>query len=427
MIVALAEVGTYVVNVESDIAISPRTRMPRRLPHGIAFWVVGLTYLVTMATSAAPSPLYPIYQSNWGFSSTTLTVVFAVYALALLAALLTVGGLSDHVGRKPILVGSVALLVVSLLLFIVADGVAGLIAARIVQGLAAGAAIGAMNAAVVDLQPSNTAGPLVNSVAPSLGLASGALGAGLLVQLAPAPTVLVYAMLIGALVVLAVALAFLPETSALRGVESKRHLARLVLPRMAVPADIRTPFLLIVPALVATWSLGGFHLSLGSSIIRSVFGIDNHIIGGLESFALFFSGSLAAAFVRHRTPRTVMIAGALVLSTGVAISLVAVSTSIVALYFIGTVVAGAGWGSAFLGAMRTLGAIVPAADRGRMFATTFAISYLAFSLPAVVGGFAVHLFGLEQTALVYGGFVILLALVSAVGFGIASRRESGPR
>lgn len=120
------------------------------------------------------------------------------------------------------------------------------------------------------------------------------------------------------------------------------------------------PFLLIVPALVATWSLGGFHLSLGSSIIRSVFGIDNHIIGGLESFALFFSGSLAAAFVRHRPPRNVMIA------------------------------------------------------------TTFAISYLAFSLPAVVGGIALHLFGLEQTALVYGGFVILLALVSAFGFGIAS-------
>ena len=98
MIVALAEVGTYVVNVESDIAISPRTRMPRRLPQGVAFWVVGLTYLVAMASSAAPSPLYPIYQNAWGFSSTTLTVVFAVYALALLAALLTVGGLSDHVG-----------------------------------------------------------------------------------------------------------------------------------------------------------------------------------------------------------------------------------------------------------------------------------------------------------------------------------------
>ncbi|SNT41728.1 MFS transporter [Rhodococcoides kyotonense] len=398
-------------------------RTLRRMPPGIAFVAVGVTYLVVMASSAAPSPLYPVYQQDWGFSSTTLTIVFAVYALALLVALLVVGSLSDHVGRKPILLAALVMLVVSLVLFVSADGVSTLIAARVVQGLAAGTATGALSAAIIDLQPSDWAGPLVNSVAPSIGLATGALGSGLLVQLAPAPTVLVFALLIGATVLLALILAFVPETSALRGVDSRRHLAQLLRPRIAIPTGVRAQFLLVVPALVATWSLGGFHLSLGPSIIGSLFGIDNHIVGGVEIFALFFSGSVAAALVRLRPPRAVMIVGAIVLSVGVALSLIAVAFTSIPLYFVGAVVAGAGWGSTFLGAMRTLAALVPAAERASAFATTFVISYTAFSLPAVIGGLAVHEFGLRPTAMVYGSAVIVLALASSAGSVLAAKRD----
>ncbi|AMY24390.1 MFS transporter [Rhodococcoides fascians] len=187
-------------------------RAAARIPHRYAFWVVGVAFIVLMASSAAPSPLYPVYQQSWGFSAITLTVVFAVYALALLLTLLTVGSLSDHIGRKPILVASLLLLIVSLVLFIVADSVPVLIAARVVQGIAAGAATGAMSAAIIDLQPTVSTGPLLNSVAPSFGLAAGAIGAGLLVQLAPAPEILVFALLIAAAAVLAVALLFVPET-----------------------------------------------------------------------------------------------------------------------------------------------------------------------------------------------------------------------
>ncbi|OZF57005.1 MFS transporter [Rhodococcus sp. 14-2470-1a] len=410
--------------VNTDLDSTIPVASSRRMSASLAFWTVGVTYLVVMASSAAPSPLYPVYQASWGFSSTMLTVVFAVYALALLLALLTVGSLSDHVGRKPILIGALVLLAISLVLFIAADGVGGLIAARVVQGLAAGTATGALSAAVIDLQPNSTAGPLVNSVAPSVGLATGALGSGLLVQLAPAPTVLVYALLIAAVVLLAAAVVFVPETSSLRTIESKRHLARLLLPRAAFPTGARVPFLMIVPALIATWSLGGFHLSLGPSIIGTIFGIDNHIIGGVEIFALFFSGAVSAAVVRTLPPRTVMIVGTLVLALGVAASLVSVATETVPLYFVGSVVAGAGWGATFLGAMRTLGGLVPADERGSVFATTFVLSYLAFSVPAVVGGIAVHTFGLEPTTLVYGAFVIVLAVLSSTGFVLASRSGS---
>ncbi|OZC99327.1 MFS transporter [Rhodococcus sp. 06-235-1A] len=394
-----------------------------RMPHRYAFWVVGVAFIVLMASSAAPSPLYPVYQQAWGFSAITLTVIFAVYAVALLSTLLTVGSLSDHIGRKPILIASLLLLVVSLILFMVADSVPMLIAARIVQGIAAGAATGAMSAAVIDLQPNVSTGPLLNSIAPSLGLAGGALGAGLLVQLAPAPDVLVFALLIVAALVLAVALLFVPETSALRGFDSRRHLASTLLPRASIPKSVRAPFFLIAPALFATWSLGGFHLSLGPSIIGGVFGIDNHIVGGLEIFALFASGAVAAAVVRNGFPRTVMMVGATVLAAGVATTLVSVQIGSIAAYFVGAVIAGSGWGATFLGAMRTLGALVPAAERGGVFATTFVISYLAFSVPAVIAGLAVHRLGLSTTVEVYGAFVIALALISVLGFSVAQRRD----
>ncbi|MFY2786988.1 MFS transporter [Rhodococcus sp. MALMAid1271] len=393
------------------------------MPHRYAFWVVGVSFVVLMASSAAPSPLYPVYQQSWGFSAITLTTIFAVYALALLSTLLTVGSLSDHIGRKPILIASLLLLIVGLVLFIVADSVPVLIAARVVQGIAAGAATGAMSAAIIDLQPDVSTGPLLNSIAPSLGLAGGALGAGLLVQLAPAPEILVFALLIAAAAILAIALLFVPETSALRGFDSRRHLASTLLPRASIPKSVRAPFFLIAPALFATWSLGGFHLSLGPSIIGTVFGIDNHIVGGLEIFALFASGAVAAAAVRNGFPRTVMMTGATVLAAGVALTLVSVQIDSIVLYFVGAVIAGSGWGATFLGAMRTLGAMVPAAERGGVFATTFVISYLAFSVPAVVAGLSVHRLGLSTTVLVYGAFVIALALISVVGFSLAQRRD----
>ncbi|MEU3474087.1 MFS transporter [Rhodococcus sp. NPDC006774] len=393
------------------------------MPHRYAFWVVGTAFIVLMASSAAPSPLYPVYQQSWGFSAITLTVIFAVYALALLLTLLTVGSLSDHIGRKPILIASLLLLIVGLVLFIVADSVPLLIAARVVQGIAAGAATGAMSAAIIDLQPNVSTGPLLSSVAPSFGLAAGALGAGLLVQLAPAPEILVFALLIGAASVLTVALLFVPETSALRGFDSRRHLASTLLPRASMPKSVRAPFVVIAPALFATWSLGGFHLSLGPSIIGTVFGIDNHIVGGLEIFALFGSGSIAAAVVRNGFPRRVMMIGASVLAIGVALTLVSVQIGSIGLYFVGAVIAGSGWGATFLGAMRTLGALVPAAERGGVFATTFVISYLAFSVPAVVAGLAVHRLGLSTTVELYGGFVITLALISVLGFSLAQRRD----
>ena len=190
----------------------------RRLPRGAAFGAIAAVFVLFMAASGAPSPLYVVYQHRWGFSATTLTVIFAAYVAGLLGSLLVVGALSDHIGRRPVLAGAVALEAVSLVMFLTAGDVTALTAARIAQGVATGAAVTALGAALVDLDPPHARGRagMLNSVAPVGGLAVGALGCGALVQYAPGPTHLIYAVLLGGMLFAALVVAFVPETSARR-------------------------------------------------------------------------------------------------------------------------------------------------------------------------------------------------------------------
>ena len=165
-----------------------------------------------LAASSAPAPLYALYQSRWGFSSITVSTIFGVYALAVLAALLTVGSLSDHVGRRPVLLAALATQSVVMVLFVVADRVGMLLVARVAQGLATGGAIGAIGAGLVDLDRER--GTVANAVAPATGTAVGALLSGLLVQFLPAPTHLVYLVLWAIFVIQAAGVAAMSETSA---------------------------------------------------------------------------------------------------------------------------------------------------------------------------------------------------------------------
>src|ERR1700686_3254660 len=95
------------------------------LPRSIAFWVVAAMAAMVPAASSAPSPLYPVYQAEFGFSALTLTVIFAVYVLALMASLLTVGRLSDYLGRRVVLAGALIVEAGSKAVFLWADGGGG--------------------------------------------------------------------------------------------------------------------------------------------------------------------------------------------------------------------------------------------------------------------------------------------------------------
>jgi len=388
---------------------------PRSLPRPAAFWLLAAVSATFLAASAAPSPLYVVFQAEWGFSPTTLTAVFAVYALALLAALLTAGALSDHVGRRPVIAGALLVEIAAMAVFAGAQDVGWLFAARIVQGLATGAATGALAAALIDLHPPR--GALFNTLAPTAGLAAGALGSGLLVQFGPHPTSLVFVILASAFAVFLLALAAVPETTARR----PGALASLR-PSAAVPAHARPTFATLVPALTATWALGGLYLSLGPSLAARVLDVHNHVAGGLVVTALAGSASLASFAARGVEPRRAMITSTLALALGVAVSLVALETESIPLFYAGAAIAGAGFGPAFLSAIRLLAALAEPAERAALLSVVYVLSYLAFSIPAVIAGLVVTSAGLRPTAVVYGAVVIALATSAAAGFALQGRR-----
>ena len=401
----------------------PIRRRPSRTPlsRPVAFGSIAAILVLFAAASSAPSPLYVVYQQQWSFSPTTLTLVFAVYVIGLLGSLLVLGALSDHIGRRPVLAAAIALESVALVLFIVAGDVTVLAIARVAQGVATGAAFTTLGAALVDLNPPHapTRAGLVNGVAPLGGLAFGALGCGALVQFAPAPTHLVYVVLLAGMALAAVSVARMPETSTRRagGRASLR-------PRVGIPTRLRTEVLAIVPIVVASWALGGLYLSLGPSVAASLFGLHSHLVGGLVVTLLCGTGAATAFFLRAWPIERVLATAAGLLAAGMVVTLAGVETENAALATAGTIVAGIGFGAAALGTFATLARLAAPDERGELFAVAFVIAYLAFSLPAVVAGFASTSVGLRPTAVVYSLGVIGLGLAALVAQRMLALRRA---
>jgi MFS family permease len=389
-----------------------------RLSRPAAFGAITAIFVLFAAASSAPSPLYVVYQQEWGFSATTLTVVFAVYVLALIGSLLIVGALSDHVGRRPVLAAAIALEAAALVLFITAGDVTVLLAARIAQGIATGAALTTLGATLVDLNPPHSPGRagVVNGVAPVGGLALGALGCGALVQYAPAPTHLVFALLLLGMGLAGIIVARMPETSARR----PGGLASLA-PRLGVPARLRPDLYALIPILVASWALGGLYLSLGPSVAAGLFGLSNHLIGGLVVTLLCGTGAVTAFALRAWPAQRVLRTGAILLTAGTALTLAGLQGHAVALAAAGTVLAGIGFGASALACFGTLARLAAPEERGELFSVAYVIAYLAFSLPAVLAGFASTYAGLHATALVYGLGVVALSLAALAAQRVRAR------
>lgn len=389
--------------------LPPAAGSHRRVWRG-AFSSVGAVLVLFLVASSAPSPIYVIYQQQWRFTAWVLTVVFALYVFGLLGSLLVVGALSDHLGRRPVLAASIGLEAVALVLFLVAGDVLVLAAARVLQGVATGAATTALSATLVDLEPRQARGRagVVTSVAPLTGLALGAVGSGVLVEFAPAPTRLVYALLLGGMVLAAVVVALLPETSLRR----PGALASLR-PRVAMPAHLRADIVPLVPVMIATWALAGMYLSLGPSVAAELLGLRSHLIGGVVVTLLAGTGALAVALLRSRPASSLLAPGAAMLGVGTLISLAGVADNLAWLAAAGTVVAGVGFGASVLATFGTFARIARPQERGAVFALANVINYLGNSVPAVLGGIAVTALGLRSATVIYA---LAIALITFSAF-----------
>ncbi|MGW5581688.1 MFS transporter [Micromonospora chokoriensis] len=385
-----------------------------RLSPRVSLLLLASILVSFLAASAAPTPLYGTYQERWHFSPVTTTVVFAVYALAVLASLLTFGKLSDHVGRRPVLAVAIVVQMLSLVVFIFANGVPTLLVARLLQGLAAGAATGAVGAGMLDIDRAR--GTLANSIAPGIGTGSGALLSALLIDFLPAPTRLVYVVLFVVLLIQLVGIALMPET-----VTPMAGARRSLRPEIKLPRAVREPLLVVVPVLFAVWALAGFFGALGPALVRSLMNT-SIVVGGLVLFVFAVFGSIAVLLMRNTAARTVILIGIVALVLGMVVTLVSVMAESVPGFFVGLALGGVGFGGGFQGSLKTITPLVEAHERSSVLSLLYIVCYVGFGLPTVIAGFlVVYAGGLPQTADEYSVAVILLALVALFGVRRATR------
>lgn len=380
-----------------------------RLTGRPALYLLASLVVSLLAASAAPTPLYAIYQQQWGFTPITITIVFGVYAVAVLAALLTLGRLSDSLGRRPVLLAGLGLQILSMLVYATAGGVGELMGARIIQGLATGAALGAIGAGMLDVDRER--GALANALSPGLGTGSGALISALFVQFLPAPTHLIYFALIGVFAAQAIGVALLRET-----VTPVPVTPGVFVPEVRLPRAVRGPVLTAAPVLFASWALAGLYAALGPSIVQALTGSANVVLGAVSLTALTVTAVSTVYLLRNVPARTVLGSGIAGLVVGVAITLIALGTGSVALFFAGTAVSGVGFGAGFQGGIRTVVPLAAPHERAGVLSLLFVISYLGMGVPAVAAGFgATDGLGLLGSARVYGVALIVLAGLAAAG------------
>ena len=385
------------------------TRTRRTLGPSAAYAVASSVIGLALVASITPSPLYGTYRELWGFSPLVLTLVYATYAFGVLATLILAGRVSDEAGRRPVLLVALGTLMVTSVLYMLADSVVWLFVARGLQGLATGLALGAASAAMLDLHPRRdpSAVGLANGVLSAGGIGLGMLASATLVELAPAPRVLPYVLL---LLLFAIAFAgalLLPEP-----VEDRVR-PRLTPQRPSVPAPIRRAFVLAALAVLSSWSIGGLFFSLGPQLSAGLFGSTDHLVTALGVFLLAGAGSVAQLVFGRARPWVGAVSGSVALAAGMLLIVAAVALGSAVLFVLGSVVGGAGFGVAFLGALRALSAVIPPDHRAAVMSAFYVVAYGSLSVPAILAGLLVTPLGLDATFEIFGAVVAGLALVVA--------------
>jgi predicted MFS family arabinose efflux permease len=387
-------------------SMTPRRTLSDRAGYALAAMIVGLA----LFASGVPSPLYATYRALWGFSPLVLTLVYATYAFGVLTTLILAGRLSDDVGRRPVLLVALGVLMGATTLFILADSVVWLFVARALQGLATGAAISAASAALLELHPRRdpVAVSLANGIAGAAGLGLGVLVSATLVELLPAPRVLPYVALLALFATALAGVWLMPEPVA------ARSRPRLTPQRPNVPAAIRGPFVLAALGAVSSWSIAGLFLSLGPQLSAELFHTTDHLVAGVGVFALSGSAAVAQLALGRTQPWAGAAGGSLALSAGMVLLVIATAADSSLAYLVGAVIGGGGFGVAFLGALRALTAVIPTEHRAAVLSAFYVVAYAALSIPAIAGGLLVGPLGLLTTFEVFGTAVAVLALVAAL-------------
>ncbi|MBB5790289.1 MFS transporter [Jiangella mangrovi] len=387
------------------------SRTGRRRSLRLAFLSAVVSLAAVFAASAAPIPLFNTYRAEDGFTNADISLAIVAYDLPTLAALLVLGQLSNHLGRRPTSIASLGLLLLGCLLLLNVHDTGALLAGRLLMGLGAGLASSSVTSYIVDAAPTRPAwlASVASSQTPMLGLAVGAIGSGALVQFGPWPRELVF-LVAGGLVLLSAALvAISPET-----VTPTPGAWRSLRPSVRVPARVRRLLPVAAAVFLSTWATGAFYQAFVPALVEDRLHTRSPLVLGLVFAAYMAPSALGAPLGGRFTPAAAQRLGMLAFLAGMIGIITAIATGALALFIAATIVAGASQGVAISAATRGLLHGSTVADRAPIFSAIYLICYSAAAFPSLLAGQLSQTYSLPQIATGYGALAIVATLFTAV-------------
>ncbi|ERJ20237.1 Major facilitator superfamily protein MFS 1 [Salinisphaera shabanensis E1L3A] len=384
----------------------------------VLFFGAAMTFVVTMMGTTLPTPLYPIYQAELGFSQLIITVIFAAYAVGVISALIVTGSWSDQLGRRPMLALGLIFSAASACAFLWGGGLAPLLLGRVLSGISAGIFTGTATVAVVELAPAAWAGSatLIATAANMGGLGLGPLFAGVLSQYLPAPLTLCFVADLVLIAIAGMAIALVPETA------ERPARPRLRIQSLQVPPEVRGVFIPAAIAGFAGFSVLGLFTAIAPAFMGKILNYDNHALTGAVVFLLFVASTVGQIGQARLPQKWRLPLGCIGLIIGIALVAMAIVMSSLMVLVTGAIVAGIGQGVAFRAGMGAVTAASPPARRGEVASTFFVVLYIAISIPVVGIGLAAQMLGLRAAGI---GFSIAVAVLAAAALaGLIIRRRA---
>ncbi|MFB7379304.1 MFS transporter [Kitasatospora purpeofusca] len=406
---------------------------PRRPGGPLAPAAVALAFWVTMAGTTVPTPLYPLYQRAFGFSTFTVTVVFAVYALGVVAGLLTLGRLSDRIGRRPVVLAALLLAAAAATLFELADSLPWLLAARVLSGLGAALVTGAATAALLDLAPPEhrLRAQTVALAANMGGLAGGTLLAGALAEWADAPLRLPWTVTLVLTGTALLGLLAVPETvpaevrrAGRTGGPALGARARFRTPH--VPPGIRPAFLRAALTGGAGFAVTGVLTAVSGLFLATVLDLHNHALTGLVVALAFLSTAVGQLLVRVLPPARALPLACAGLVLAAALVAGALLGGTLPPLLLGACVNGLATGTAIGTGLGTVNGGVEPHRRGEAVSAFFAVLFTMLSVPVIGVGVLVRATGLRTAGVTFSAAVAVLALAVAAGLVRRPRHGEAP-
>ena len=380
--------------------VAPRAPGRRARRYGSGFWLAAAAFLTAMAFSTIPTPLYALYRQRDGFSSFIVTVVFAVYAVGVIASLLLAGHVSDWMGRRRVLIPALAIEVLAAVLFLVWPALPGLIVARFVSGLGIGVITASATAYLRDLhslsRPGAGAGrfEVVPTAANLGGLGVGTLVSGALAQFARSPLAVPYGVFAGLLLLAIVGLGLAPET-----VRPPAAWPRYRPQRVSFGQGGRSTTIMAAGEAFVGFAVFGLFTSLAPGFVGATLHHPSRLLAGLVAFICFGAAAVAQTATVRLANRPRMLAGVAAQAAGLIVVAVAMEDPNLAAFLIGGGLAGAGAGVLFKSALATYVGAAEPARRGQAASNLFFFAYLGLIVPVLSIGI-MTLFVRAQTAMI---------------------------